>query len=120
MTGLDYLSMVNNFNYLPIIIGIIMASLDAMTLPFIRKIHNGNFHFIWMTIPILIYAIQPMIFYKGLDTTTMTKMNLYWDLSSDILVTLIGLFILREKINKNDKFGLFFAFLAITLFSIKK
>jgi len=34
----------------------------------------------------LIYGLQPLIFYRALKVTTLTSMNLIWDLSSDIMV----------------------------------
>lgn len=52
-----------------------------------------------MIIPMILYAVSPWIFLQALAGESLTIMNLVWDLSSDIVVTLIGLFAFSEKIS---------------------
>jgi drug/metabolite transporter (DMT)-like permease len=49
----------------------------------------------------------------------MTVMNILWDLSSDIIVTFIGIFILGEKIGFRKSIGIVLSFIAIYLFTFE-
>ncbi len=68
----------------------------------------------------LFYAIQPWIFLKGLQFSSMTVLNLSWDLLSDVLVTMAGLIYFREYMTGLRIFGITFSFLAIILFSVDR
>jgi multidrug transporter EmrE-like cation transporter len=73
----------------------IMAIIDTGMLSIIKKISiNQSYGF--MIIPTILYACQPWLFLSSLKTETMTIMNLLWDLISDILVSLIGIFYFKE------------------------
>lgn len=71
----------------------------------------------WIAVPTLLYSLQPLIFYTGLGHTSMTALNLMWDVMSDILVTASGLFYFKEKLSYKKYIGLSFAFMAIFLLS---
>lgn len=43
----------------------------------------------------------------------MSHVNIMWSMMSIILITLCGYYIYGEKIDSNDMYGMFFAFLAI-------
>lgn len=65
----------------------------------------------------LIYSMQPLLFLKSLSFETMTVMNILWDITSDVVVTLIGLFYFKETLSNVKRLALFFAFVSIVLFS---
>ena len=94
-----------------------MALVDAITLPIIKTIYTQSLPVWYMLLPVMMYSVQPLIFYFSMGFSGVTTMNLVWDLSSDIVVTLIGLFYLREKLGKASQFGLFFGFVAIAFFA---
>lgn len=100
-----------------IFIAFLMAMIDVITLPLIKKIYVENWGIWWMILPVIIYAVQPLIFYYSMKYTTMTNMNMMWDVASDILVTLIGVFILHETIGISAKLGILFGFLSLFFFS---
>ena len=100
-----------------IYLGLFMAIIDVVTLPLIKKIYTDDLPKEYMIIPILIYSMQPIIFYNAMKYANVTTMNIIWDLTSDILVTLVGVFLLRETLTNNSKLGLLFGFIAIYFFA---
>jgi EamA domain-containing membrane protein RarD len=73
-----------------------------------------------MIIALLFQSIQPWIFLKGLNSSSMTILNLTWDLVSDILVTLMGILYFREEISGLKMIGVLFAFVSVSLFALDK
>lgn len=65
----------------------------------------------------LMYSLQPYIFLQALQYESMTVMNILWDVISDILVTVMGIFYFKEQISSLKQVGLMFAFIAIVLMS---
>ena len=72
-----------------------------------------------MTMTNLHAYIQPFIFLEALNFESMTVMNILWDLSSDIIVTFIGIFIIGEKIGFRKAVGIALSFVAIYLFTFE-
>jgi drug/metabolite transporter (DMT)-like permease len=105
------------FRILPIVFAVAMACIDAIVLPMLKFINDGIYPLSLMIIPVIIYGLQPILFYMSLNYSTLTSMNILWDLMSDIIVTLIGLLYLKEKLFMTSKLGLVFAFIAIILFA---
>ena len=91
--------------------------IDALALSLLKKISTKVLSFSFMPIAALIYAIQPFIFLESLNFESMTVMNLLWDLTSDIFVTFIGIFVLGEQIGFRKSIGIVFSFIAIYLFT---
>ena len=98
------------------LIGLILALNDVFAQGILKNISLGVAKYSWLIIAAIIYAIQPWIFLQGLNTTTMTVLNLTWDLFSDILITIVGIFYFKESISGLKSLGVLFAFFAITLF----
>ena len=92
-----------------------MATIDVVMLSMLKAMKLGWINLNLFFIPAIVYAIQPFIFYKALDVETMTIMNLLWDVISDLLVTLTGLFVFKEQINPRKMLGVIASFIAITL-----
>lgn len=103
---------------LALIIGSILAISDASMMTIMKRISIGEMSYIYMAIVCVIYCIQPFLFMYGLNNTSMTVLNLSWDLMSDILVTLVGLLYFREGLSNKKMLGVMLALLAIVLFSI--
>lgn len=94
-----------------------MATVDAFMLGMLKAIKLGWLNSNLLFIPSMVYAIQPSIFYKSLDGETMTVMNLLWDVSSDLLVTIEGLFFFEEKVSHTKMWGVALSFISILLLS---
>jgi hypothetical protein len=102
--------------YIPILFGLLMATIDVGMLGIIKSVSTGWLKSItWMVIPTIAYAIQPWIFLQSLSFSSMVSMNLMWDIFSDILVTATGLFYFKEKVSNKKLLGILFAFVAIYL-----
>ena len=97
----------------------LMALIDAFSLTLLKKISTKALSFSFIPVAMLIYAIQPFIFLEALNFESMTVMNILWDLSSDIIVTFIGIFILGEKIGFRKSIGIVLSFIAIYLFTFE-
>lgn len=51
--------------------------------------------------------MQPLIFLQSLNYETMTVMNILWDITSYVIVSLIGLIYFNEGLTIHKKIGLF-------------
>ena len=105
-------------NFLPIAFATIMASIDAFVLSLFKSYSIGTLT--WRSVlplGMLVYSIQPLIFLQSLQYESMTVMNILWDVISDIIVTVTGLFYFKEKLSSMKMVGLAFAFTAIVLLS---
>jgi multidrug transporter EmrE-like cation transporter len=103
---------------LALIVGSILALTDASMMSIMKNISMGILPYSYLTIVCIVYSLQPLLFMFGLNNTSMTVLNLSWDLMSDILVTMVGLFYFREHLSNKKAIGVLFAVLAIVLFSI--
>lgn len=95
-----------------------MATIDAVVLAGLKEYDMGTIT--WRGIvpfAMLIYSLQPYIFLLALQYESMTVMNILWDVISDIIVTIVGLFYFKEQISSIKQVGLMFAFIAIVLMS---
>jgi multidrug transporter EmrE-like cation transporter len=102
----------------PILYGLFLALMDVFNLGIIKNVDLGRYSMIpAMIIPTIFYSLAPWIFLKSLSGSSLTVMNLMWDLMSDILVTAVGLFYFKEEVSNKKLFGIIFAFLGIFLLS---
>ena len=93
--------------------GIILSCLKAYQLGWIQW--NGI-----IITSVIIYAFQPLLFLESLKYNSLTSMNLLWDVMSDIIVTVIGLFYFKEKLGSIKRVGLLFSFISMILLSWKE
>jgi multidrug transporter EmrE-like cation transporter len=102
--------------------GLLMAAIDTIMLSLIRSYNLGwlkDFGWFrgvrWMVLPTLVYALQPWIFLQSLSFESLTVMNLLWDMTSDVLVTLVGLFYFGEEVSPRKMLGVVLSFVAMCL-----
>ena len=102
------------FNVPVILFGLAMASLDGIILSLLKAVSLGWLGSLrWMIVPTIAYAAQPWIFLQSLKFEGLTVMNLLWDVMSDVIVTLIGLFYFGESLTWSKKLGV-----VLSLFSV--
>jgi multidrug transporter EmrE-like cation transporter len=106
------------FNIVPLGFGAAMATVDAFMLSFIKYMSINKQYVKFLFVPMIVYALQPVLFYFSLKFETLTVMNLLWDVISDVIVTLIGLLVFKETIGPYKKAGVIFSFISIILLSI--
>ena len=59
-----------------------------------------------------------MIFYHGMPYTSMTVLNLTWNLISSTIVTLMEIYYFEEKITNLETYGVLFGLLSLFLFGL--
>lgn len=102
----------------PLLFGTFMAFIDLFILGLLKARFNQKIKTNWVfLLAFIIYGLQPILFYKALSFSNMTIMNVIWDLSSDILVAIMGYFVFKETLTNKQKLG--FCFGLISLFLLK-
>jgi drug/metabolite transporter (DMT)-like permease len=99
----------------PIIFGSLMAGIDVFSLGLLKAIHLQWISPYFFAIPVVIYALQPVLFLKSLDYEGMSVMNMIWDLLSGVFVTILGLYYFKEKITTKKFAGILLSFFSIYL-----
>ncbi len=100
--------------------GAAMALGDSVILSTLRAFNLGWIKSkIVIALAMLFYSFQPLIFLQSLSHSSLTVMNLLWDVMSDVSVTVIGLFYFKEKITKFKKLGVLFSMISIFLLTYK-
>jgi multidrug transporter EmrE-like cation transporter len=92
--------------------GLGLAANDIFMMPFVKHIVNG-WPFSWIVIPMLAYSMNPIIFYFAMKAESMAIMNMVWNLTSNVVVTLVGLFLFKEVITTTKAFGILLSFIAL-------
>jgi multidrug transporter EmrE-like cation transporter len=105
---------VGKFDMLPIVFGTVMALIDISMMGTLKLVDQGKLAYaVGLPVATLLYAFEPYIFLKAMTHSNMVTTNLIWNLVSNILVTLTGVFFFRESIK-----GLKWLAIALSLFSL--
>jgi multidrug transporter EmrE-like cation transporter len=105
---------VGKFDMLPIVFGIVMALIDISMMGTLKLVDQGKLAYgTGLPIATVLYAFEPYIFLKALAHSNMVVTNLTWNLASNILVTIAGVFFFGESIK-----GLKWLAIALSLFSL--
>ena len=111
-------NLLNGVKWNTVLFGLGMAFIDVFVLGGLKAKSLGMLNGVWMLpLAMVVYALQPILFFKALNFESLTVMNLFWDLSSDILVTIVGLFYFAEKLSPRRMIGVFLALIALLLLS---
>ena len=88
-----------SFSLLPIFFGVLMASVDIVMMSTTKMISTKDISYGGgLLFATAAYALQPYIFLKALNYENMTVVNLIWNLVSNVIVTLSGVFFFGESI----------------------
>jgi multidrug transporter EmrE-like cation transporter len=101
----------------PLVYGTYMATVDVFVLGILKAINLGWISKTLIFLPTLIYAMQPWVFLTSLSHESLTVMNLLWDVISDILVTVEGLYFFQEKISRTKMLGVGLSLISVFLLS---
>ena len=85
-----------------------------------KKISLNELSNNWLYLVYILYGFQMIIFYYGLKIGPMSVLNLTWNLISNILITIIGIYYFKENISHLETWGILFALFALFLFVISK
>lgn len=102
------------FNWRTLGYGLFFGVADVISLSITKSVSLG-LNSLWMILPVAVYAINPLIFLKALNKESLTVMNLVWDLTSDLLITFIGLFVFAETISPMKLLGVLLGLVGLFL-----
>jgi len=109
---------IGHFSFLPIVLGTIMSTLDVVMMSLAKMSSKGQISYgTALPLATVIYAIEPYLFFKSLNYESLTAMNLIWDLTSDVLVTILGVFYFKESIKGLRWLAVLFALFSLALFA---
>jgi len=108
-----------SFELIPVIYGTYMALIDVFMLGLLKAMKLGWVSKSLMFLPTIVYSAQPWIFAEALKFESLTVMNLLWDLISDVLVTLTGLYFFNETLSPTKIAGVFLSVISIFLLTCK-
>ena len=109
---------IQNFNTLPIFFGSIMAIIDICMMSCIKMISQGTIPSWWGTpMAVGLYSLEPLIFLKAMNYEGMIVTNLVWNLASNIIVTLQGVFFFGESIKGLRWLGVLMSIFSLGLFA---
>lgn len=101
--------------FAPMAYGAAMAFNDVISLGLLKAIHLEWLSSYYFIFPLILYAAQPFLFFNSLSFESMAVMNMMWDLLSDVLVTLSGIYIFNEKISYSKSLGILLAMVSMYL-----
>jgi len=102
--------------YAPYLFALYMASVDGAIISLLKAQKTGMINSLWIfPLAFIVYGTQPLIFYWGLGFSSMTVLNIFWDVMSDLIVTAIGFYIFGEKLSTLQCIGLALSLAGITL-----
>ena len=102
-----------------ILIGLLLSLNDIISFGLVKKYSLKQLGYtVGLLLPMILYSFQIPLFNYGLKTTSMIILNIYWNLLSNILVTLLGIFYFKEKINGLRTAALLLAFSSLILFTL--
>ncbi len=101
-----------------LVFGFVMALIDVFVLTALRMKHEQPERFRWVLYgAFIVYGLQSLIFYKALDYTGLVVINMLWDVSSDILVSLVGFLFFKEVLSNSQVAGVLLGIVSIFLLS---
>lgn len=107
---------VGNFNMLPIVFGTTMALIDIIMMGTVKMVSTGSLlAAVGLPFAVGLYALEPLIFYKAMTYEGMVVTNLVWNLMSDVVVTLQGVFIFGESMKGLRWLGICMSLVALAI-----
>ena len=108
------------FSLLPVAFGVVMAVLDLIMMSTIKQVGTGGCPVrTGLPFATLVYALEPYIFLQAMKYTGegLAVTNLVWNLSSDVMVTLMGIAVFGEKIHQARWIAVGMSLVALALFA---
>ena len=107
----------NTSNYL---YALCMTGIDILVMPVMKAIHLGILTGNWVfPYSMILYSLQPLIFHRSLAVENMGIMIILWNVTTDIVIALMGFFIFGETLTTIQCTGLVFSLVGVTLLGMK-
>jgi uncharacterized membrane protein len=101
-----------------ILVGIVLAIIDILCFGFCKYIFINKLSLWWLLLPSIAYGAQIYIFYYGLQTNSISVLNIIWNLFSSIFVTIIGVLYFKEVLSIYQNIAIVLGIISILLFSL--
>jgi len=109
---------VGKVSVLPTVFGLLMALLDVGMMSIAKLTHQKKISYLGgLLVSTALYTPQPYLFLKAMNFESMTAVNLIWNLSSNLIVTLMGVFYFGETIAGLRWVAIGMALLSLGLFA---
>ena len=96
-----------------------MSVIDAIVLTLLKSHKIGMVQGFWVfPFAFIVYGFQSIMFYIALSFGSMTVLNVLWDVISDVIVSLIGVYFFGESLNTIQCIGLVLSLVGITLLGV--
>jgi drug/metabolite transporter (DMT)-like permease len=103
----------------PFAFGLIMATVDIGMMGLAKLTHIGKIPYLpGLLGATALYALQPFLFFKALEVEPMFAANLIWNLTSSVVITLLGVFYFGEKVNGLRLIAMLMGLFSLVLFGI--
>jgi len=103
----------------PYAFGIGMATVDICMMTLAKLTNLGKIPYLPGILgATAFYAFQPFLFLKALKFEGMAVVNLIWNLTSSVVITLIGVLYFREKIKGLRILAVLMALFSLILFAL--
>jgi multidrug transporter EmrE-like cation transporter len=109
--------MENLFNNV-LFFGMMLSLNDVINMSIVKNISTGLLAQNWLFLAYFLYGFQMIIFSKGIKVTGMSVLNLTWNLISNLVITIIGIYYFKENITHLETWGILFALFALVLFEL--
>jgi multidrug transporter EmrE-like cation transporter len=106
----------NVLNWSSLGFGLFLALIDVLAFPFVKSVSLGS-NIYWMIVPVLLYAVNPIILLQSLKIENLAIMNLLWNTISTVLITIICICFFKEQISTIKMVGMVLSILSIGLMS---
>jgi multidrug transporter EmrE-like cation transporter len=104
------------FSLTPVLFGVAMALVDIAMMGLLKMVSIKSISWnVGVPLAVGIYALEPLIFLRAMNYEGMVVTNLVWNLMSNIIVTLQGVFIFGESIKGLRWLGIAMSLAALTL-----
>lgn len=101
------------------LIAFVLSIIGTISLIIIKKIDNKNLSNHWIIFPIIISIITILLTFIGLKYTSLTILNMQWNVISNVIVTVAGVLYFNEVHSTYEIIGLSLGFISIMVLSIE-
>ena len=109
---------VGNFNLIPLVFGTTMALIDIVMMSTVKMTSSGQLTTaVGLPLSMALYALEPIVFLKAMSYEGMVVTNLVWNMMSNIIVTLQGVFIFGESMKGLRWVGIGMSIVALSIFA---
>jgi len=101
----------------PLAFASLLTIVDVAAFAAVKEIILKGWNPYFIVAPMVLYCIQPLILWKSLEYSSLTLMNVLWNVVSSTVVAILGLVIFQETLSTRELVGCVLGLLSIYVFS---